>query len=283
MNKRNQSFSGIYTAVATPLFKNLEINCNELTHHCTDLIQKGCSGVVLFGTTGEGASFSVQEREQGLKAVIQNGINPSNIIMGIVCCSVTETAHLARKAIEHECPAVLIAPPYFFKKTSDDGVIDFYRQVIHQVNHPSLRILLYHIPQNTCVPITLPIIHTLRKEFPQQIIGIKESEGNPALTKEILSKCPDFDVFVANELYISEAVQLGVQGSICGIANIYPELICSLYEYGRDQRKPNNQMEAERLISELKKNPTIPAIKHILACQRGYVDWRLVRPPLVAL
>jgi 4-hydroxy-tetrahydrodipicolinate synthase len=189
---------------------------------------------------------------------------------------------LASVAMEHHCAAVLIAPPFFYKKVDDSGVIAFYRKVIQKIHHPDLKILLYHIPQYSGVPITLNIIKTLREEFPNVVIGIKESEGNLSLTREILSTFSDFQVFAGNELQLSEAVQAGAAGGILGIVNAYPELFCSLYEFGRDQQKPNNNEMAQNIVRSLKNYPRLAAIKNIVEKQKG-TAWHTLRPPLIPL
>lgn len=177
---------------------------------------------------------------------------------------------------------MLIAPSFFYKNVSEEGVFNFYRNVIQSVSHPELKILLYHIPQYTGVPITINVIKALKDEFSSTIIGIKESEGNLDFTKEILLTFENFEVFVGHELHISEAVGLGAAGGISGIVNAYPELICSLYEYGKDQEKPNYNPTAKNIIQALKKYPIFPAIKGMVESQKG-MDWRIMRPPLISL
>lgn len=249
--KSSPLVSGVYAAALTPMYEDLRCNSKALYNHCNDLIRRGCKGVVLFGTTGEGTSFSVTEREQVINEVIQLGMDPQQIIIGISCCAIDDAIKLTSLAIDHHCAAVLIAPPFFYKSVSEEGVINFYKKIIRSVNHKELKILLYHIPQYSGVPITLNVIKTLTEEFPNTVIGIKESEGNLDFTKEILSTLKDFKVFVGNESHISEAVQLGAAGGISGIANAYPELICSLF----DLKNPNNNSTVKDLIQSLKNYP----------------------------
>lgn len=274
--------SGVYAAALTPMHEDLSCNDEELAVHCKDLISRGCKGIVLFGTTGEGTSFSVREREKTITKLIELGINPEKILLGISCCAIDDVLQLTKVGIEQHCAAVLIAPPFFYKNVDGLGVIDFYRKIIQKVDHPNVKIILYHIPQFTGVSITLKIIKTLIEEFPENVIGIKESEGNFSFTKEILSTFPGFKLFVGNELHISEAVQLGAFGGISGIANAFPELICSLYEFGNHQQKVNNNLSAQNIINSIKKYSLFPAIKSIVEKQKGCA-WHVVRPPLISL
>lgn len=273
---------GVYAAALTPMYDDFSCNCDALINHCHDLISRGCQGVVLFGTTGEGTSFSTREREKVITEVMRSGIDPQKIIIGTSSSAIDDAIKLTSLAIEHRAAAVLMVPPFFYKNVSEEGVISFYKNIIQSIKHSELKILLYHIPQYSGVPITINIIKSLREEFPNIVVGIKESEGNLNFIKEILSKFKDFEVFAGGELHLSEAVQLGAAGGISGLANAYPELICSLYEYGKDQAKPNHNQTVKDVIQHLKNYPIFPAIKRLVKNQKG-ADWHVVRPPLVAL
>ena len=279
MNMAYSIEDGVYVAALTPLHSDLSCNYDELTAHCLDLMDRGCKGVVLFGTTGEGASFSVKERQDTVKEVIQRGLDPKKIIVGNGSSNLQDTVEVALTALECDCLACLIAPPCFFKNVTEAGVLAFYREVIKRIANPKLQVILYHIPQYTGVPLTVNIVKRLFEEFPKTITGIKESEGNLSFVKNIIDACPQCKVFVGDESLIEEAVSYGASGSICGIANLYPELICSLYEQGR-KGKHEGSLELDKIFSYLKTRPFIVNFKALLAEKRG-LDWRLVRPPLV--
>lgn len=266
---------GIYAAALTPMHSDLSCNSELLKGHCFDLIKRGCQGIALFGTTGEGPSFSVSERIEALKSVVSQGLDPKKIILGNGSSSIPDTVDLAKAALELGCQNLLIAPPSFYKKITDAGLSAYYRTIIQKINHPHLRVLLYHIPQYSGVPITLPVIRTLLKEFPKTMIGLKESEGNLTFTKEILKEFPGFQLFVGNESQIIEAVSLGASGSICGIANLFPELIVSLFHQGKKGMGPNPP-EFEKVYRSFKERPFIPGAKAMM-------NWHTVRPPLQAI
>jgi len=281
MNKKNLLKQGIYAAILTPLNQDLSCNIQELVYHSLNLMKRGCSGIALFGTTGEGPSFSVQERIQTLNEIIAGGVLPEQIILGNGSANIPDTVALSRAALTHQIAAMLIAPPSFYKNISDDGVIAYYSEIIHQVANPDLRILLYHIPQCSGVPITLKIIDALRTAFPDSIIGIKESEGNIGLTKAIIDTFPQFLVYAGKEMHIREACYYGAVGSICGIANIYPELACSLLTLSK---KPEdvNCANIEALFQIIRQYPFIPVCKAILKAKRGDI-WHSIRPPFLPL
>lgn len=278
----NTAFSGVYAAACTPMHSDLSCNYDELARHCNDLMNRGCKGVVIFGTTGEGSSFSVQERIKAIAELIELGINPQKIIVGVSCPAIEDAVILIEASLKHNCSAVLVLPPFFYKNVDDEGVIAYYREVIHRINNPLLKILLYHIPQYSGVPITLKVIKALHEEFPNTVIGIKESEGNLTFTKEIITQFPELVVLVGKESHISEAVQIGAMGGISGLVNAFPELVCSLFEYGTDSKKPNNNEEFKDIALIFKNYPFVPAMKYLMEKEKG-TNWQTLKPPLTNL
>lgn len=221
--------NGVYAAALTPMNADLSCNHEKLIAHCFHLINHGCTGVALFGTTGEGPSFSLPERIEVLHKLCAAGFPSEKIILANGSSGIFETVALCKEALKLGCASMLIAPPSFYKNVSELGVISFYREIIQKVADSNLQILLYHIPQFSGVPITLNIIESLRAEFPEIIIGIKESAGDLPFTKKILERFSQFKVFVGSERQITETFKLGGAGTIGGVANLYPEIICALY------------------------------------------------------
>jgi 4-hydroxy-tetrahydrodipicolinate synthase len=265
---------GVYAAALTPLNPNLSCADEILAEHCLYLINQGCKGVVLFGTTGEGPSFSVKEKKNTLKQVISKGLDPKKIIVGNGSASLADTIELAQTVLEYNCLGALIAPPCFFKNVSEEGVIAFYREILQQISDPALQIILYHIPQYSGVPLTVHIVQTLCREFPNRVIGIKESEGNFSFTQAILKTVPNCQVFVGKEKQLPLALQEGASGTICGIANLRPDLVCSLYEKGAS-------LELDAFSALFEHRPIIACYKALLADKNPF--WRFIRPPLTPL
>lgn len=80
LEKRNLS-NGVYVAVLTPMYSDFSCDHKKLASHCFELIKQGCTGVALFGTTGEGPSFSLAERIEVLQTLIGEGLDPEKIIL----------------------------------------------------------------------------------------------------------------------------------------------------------------------------------------------------------
>lgn len=273
--------NGVYVAALTPLRSDFSVNVEELVRHCKDLINRGCTGVALFGTTGEGPSMSHQERETLLRQVTSLGIDPTKAIVANGASGIKESVSLGKLAVSLGYDVLLISPPTFFKNVSDEGVIAYYRAVITGISSEKIKVILYHIPQFTGVPITHAVVKTLLQEFPNTVVGIKESEGNISYSKLLVEQHPNFKVFVGNEKQIIEAVRFGGAGSICGIANLYPELICSLYKIGKEPVGTN----PEKLLSffeSMGKLNFVAAFKSIMEKRFGE-SWATLLPPLTPL
>lgn len=280
MEKNNLS-EGVYAATLTPLHSDLSCDHEALSEHCSDLIEKGCQGIVLLGTTGEGPSFSVKESNEIVDRLVSSGFDPKKIVLANGSNNLPHSIKIAFTSLEHDCAAFLISPPCFFKNVPEDGVIAFYREIILKVAHPNLRIVLYHIPQYSGVPITLKIVKTLLAEFPETVIGLKDSEGNLALIKSIIDQFPDFKIFIGKEAQLIAGVNMGAAGAMSGLANLCPRFICSLFAQGKEEMAPN-PLELEQFFQAIKEQNFISAFKTILEDKKGQ-NWGRLRPPLIPL
>lgn len=281
LNPSHNLKDGVYAAALTPMNPDLSCNHKKLASHCFKLLQHGCTGIALFGTTGEGPSFSVAERVEALQKLVLEGFDPRKIILGNGSSGIIDTVNLGLEVLKQGCGALLIAPPSFYKNVTEEGVVAFYREIIQRIGNSNLRILLYHIPQFSGVPLSLEIIEALRREFPQIVIGIKESEGNLTFAKTILQTFPNFQVFVGKEKHLVESVHFGGAGTICGLANLDPELICSLYSQGKKAISPNPE-SIEIINRALKEISFIAAAKALMKRKEGDA-WHFLRPPLLPL
>ncbi len=253
----------VFAATLTPLKPDLSCDCGELARHCQDLLRRGVQGITLFGTTGEGPSFSVKERVEVLNELIAKGLSPEDFILGNGSNGMRDTADLGKAAVKAGCRRLLIAPPCFYKNVAEDGVVEFYRRVIGEVG--DFKLIFYHIPQYSGVPVTLNIMEKLSAEFPKVVLGLKESEGNLEFTKAVRKELPHLKVYVGKETQLKQAMGLGAAGAICGMANIAPDL-----------------QGVEALAEALKGYPFIAAFKAIMERKHGNA-WSLVRPPLTPL
>ncbi len=274
---------GVWCATLTPLDADGRPDHARLAAHTQRLFAAGVDGIALFGTTGEGQSFSIAERLAGLEALLDAGVDPARIIAGTACAALPETIELTRHAVACGCAGALVLPPFFFKDVSDDGVYASYARVIDAVADARLRLFLYHIPQVTGVPIADAVVARIAAAYPKVLAGIKDSEGNLEHSLRLLASFPDLAIFVGFEPHLPAVRAAGGAGTICGIANLYPRLIRRLFDRALDSSHHEDLARVARFIAALEPFPLFAAFKALQAELTGDGAWNALRSPLVAL
>ncbi|MBA8903403.1 MULTISPECIES: dihydrodipicolinate synthase family protein [unclassified Phyllobacterium] len=268
---------GLSAALTMPFDAALAIDLRAAIDHAKSCLQRGCSSVTLFGTTGEGSSIGALERQAVIKEFIAAGIEPSQIVVGIMANSHVDAAEQARFALDAGCRGILLAPPSYFKNVSDDGLFDWHSATFRAVGPDVRGVILYNLPSVTAVEISIDLVTRLREAFPNAIAGVKDSSGNWNYTEKMLARHNDLAILIGDERSLAGGVRLGGQGAISGLANLYPERLLRMIDEGRDDE------EVVAAVNELVKYPVIPAVKAMVAHHRGEDGWRRTRGPLEAL
>jgi 4-hydroxy-tetrahydrodipicolinate synthase len=202
---------------------------------------------------------------------------------GTGACAIPDAARLTAHAVKRGCAGVLMLPPFYYKGVSDEGLYRGYAEVIERVGDANLRIYLYHIPPVAQVPVTLTLIERLLKDFPDTVVGIKDSSGDWENTSAMLKQFPGFAVFAGSETFLLANMRGGGAGCISATANINPAAIHALYAGWQGGEADAMQAKLDDLRGAVQKFPMIPALKAAVAHYSGDADWGRVRPPLVEL
>src|ERR1043166_2145898 len=176
---------GVLAPVLTPFKADLSPDDKRLIAHCKWLLSQNC-GLAVFGTTSEANSLAAEERSTLLDALVADGVDPSRMMPGTGCCSITETVKLTAQAVKHGCAGVLMLPPFYYKEVSEEGLYRYFSEVVQRVGDTRLRIYLYHIPPVAVVGITTGLVERLLKAYPNAIAGMKDSSGDWNNTKMFL-------------------------------------------------------------------------------------------------
>ncbi|AKM32358.1 dihydrodipicolinate synthase family protein [Pandoraea faecigallinarum] len=278
----DHELTGAFAPVVTPFQADLTPDAPRFVSHCAWLLSHGV-GLAPFGTNSEANSLGLAERMALLDLLVDNGLDTRRMLPGTGCCSLPETVTLTRHAVAHGCAGVLMLPPFFYKGISDDGLYDYYARVIEQVGDARLRLYLYHIPALSGVPITLPVIERLIRDFPRTVAGIKDSSGDWQNLSAMLDAFPGFGIFPASESLITRASARGAKGCISATVNINPEVIARLCREWADDTGAALQAQADAVRSIVQSFPMIPALKAVLASHRDDAAWAQVRAPLSRL
>lgn len=282
-NSRN-GFQGIWPAMLTPLDAQLNIDHPKLAAHALSLIGAGCGGVTIFGTTGEGPSFSFQERKQAVEQLIANGVPAERIMVSTSCAAVTETLELTRHAVDLGVHGCLVLPPFFFKGISDEGILNGYVQIIEGVNRKDWRLYLYHIPQVIGVNLSHGVIAELLKRYPSIIAGIKDSScdrtHSVALAQAFM---PPLTVYVGFEPDLPTMGPLGSTGAISGLANFMPRIVHRMVLESTAPGTAHDAQRVQTILDLLQPHSLMPALKSVMATLHNDPSWLRVRAPLVAM
>ena len=291
----SQRICGVLAPVVTPFKADLSPDRERFIRHCHWLLSQDC-GLAPFGTTSEANSMSTDERISLLDALMAAGIDPSRIMPGTGCCSITETVEVTAHAVKHGCAGVLMLPPFYYKNVSEEGLYRYFSEVVQRVGDGRLRIYLYHIPSVTMVGITPKLVERLLKAYPNAITGMKDSSGDWNNTKIFLDAFSrdGFDVFVGSESFLLANMRNGGAGTISATANVNPTAIYELYavcvgEWKFKNRESKLEQQQARLnvvreIFSSRKFPSmIAALKQAIAIYANDREWARVRPPLVEL
>jgi 4-hydroxy-tetrahydrodipicolinate synthase len=98
--------------------------------------------------------MSAKERMSLLDALIASDLDPSRMMPGTGCCSMTETVELTAHAVKHGCAGVLMLPPFYYKNVGEEGLYRYFSEVVQRVGDTRLKIYLYHIPPVAIIGIT---------------------------------------------------------------------------------------------------------------------------------
>jgi 4-hydroxy-tetrahydrodipicolinate synthase len=277
------SLRGVWPAALTPFDERLAVDIPRLVGHCRALLQAGCRGISLFGTTGEGAALSADERRAALEAVIAAGIPADRLIPAVGCCDVPTTAALAAHAARQGAAGVLALPPFYPKDLREEGLYRHFASVIERLGAtPGLRvprICLYNFPFHTGVTLSPGLVRRLADAFPGVVAAIKDSSADWALSSAYLDALPDLDVFVGDENSILRALGKNGAGTISGMANIMAPTLVSLVE-GPRAGAAGIDAVVHRVVETMDGHPFIATIKAAIAAHSGDAGWRGVRPPL---
>ena len=273
----NASKFGLHAALVTPFDAAGGIDLPRMARHARSVIDGGCDGVTLFGTTGEGFGLSVAERRDAMRAVAAALPEGVPIYAGVMSCGIASAAEAARAAYEDGASGLLLAPPFFLKGIDADGLFAWYAAVFDRVGAPLRNVILYHIPGQTAVPIPVDLVSRLRAARPGAVTGVKDSSGDPDTTRSFLAAHGDLQILVGDERQLPRAMANGAGGSICGVSNFLPGPLRDIIHGGSDGRRVID------LVDRIVARPIIPAIKALTAHVSGDPGFLRVRPPLSAL
>jgi 4-hydroxy-tetrahydrodipicolinate synthase len=280
---KDPNFSGVIAPVLTPFGEDGGPDAERFVEHCHWLMAEGCTGLAPFGTTSEGNSLGVDERMELLEELVDDGIKAEVLMPCTASSSLADSIVLTKHAVDLGCGGVLMLPPFYYKAPSEEGLFRFFAQVIEEVGDDRLKVYLYHIPPVAQVGFSIALIGRLVKEFPDAVVGLKDSSGDWSNTAAILAAYPGFEVFPGSEVFLLDGLKNGAAGCISATCNVSAAAIRNVYDNwkGADAQKMQDGITALR--KAIQAFPMIPALKALIAHYRRDPEWASVRPEFVEL
>jgi 4-hydroxy-tetrahydrodipicolinate synthase len=283
------SIVGLWPALLSPVRPDGSLDLPRLIAHAKRLMEAGSDGLTLFGTTGEGTAFTVAQRMAATDALIAEGIPGQQLILNLTALARDDAIALAEHAVRVNAKAGLLMPPFYYNGQHDAGLMGYISEVIEATNALTggqhLKVILYHFPGLTGVGFGSDAISQLMTRHPAQVVGLKDSSAQVAHSKALALQFPRLAVLVGCEPDVMPTLLVGGAGSICGLANIAPQLMRRMMDAPDQMRRADEKLMHD-LLNLLTCQPGMPfvsAYKVMLAEQLGDDAWLHVRTPLTAL
>jgi 4-hydroxy-tetrahydrodipicolinate synthase len=279
--------SGVFSAALTPLTAELMPDHGAFAEHAKWLLAEGCDGIAMLGTTGEANSFSLAERKALLEATIAAGVAPHKLLPGTGVAAYTETVDLTKHALSCGVTDVVMLPPFYYKGVSDDGVFAAYSEILQRIGDSRLRVVLYHIPQMSAVPISHDVIARLIAAYPQTVVGIKDSSGDLANMEAMVEKFPGFSVLAGADPVLLPLRRKGGAGCITATSNLVARDLSFIFHHALDPARAGEVDAAQARVvaarTKASKYPQMASLKAMTAHRTGHAGWMRLRPPLLPL
>ncbi len=215
--------AGSLPALVTPMRDDGQIDwktfCALLDWH----LESGSDGVVVAGSTGEGASLSASERIKMITAAVERAGTQLPVIVGCAATGTTSAIQQALEARDAGADAVLVPAPAYSRPTQE-GLRAHFQSIAEAADVP---ILLYNVPGRTSVDIETETV--LRLAQTPNIIGLKDVTGDIGRAVRLLATAPEgFTLYSGDDASAAALMLLGARGVISVAANIAPRSLSNL-------------------------------------------------------
>ena len=270
---------GVIAAAGTPITAALEPDTGRFVALCRWLLDEGCDGLNICGTTGEATSFSVEQRMAGMSAAAERQLPLDRLMVGTGAAAIADAVALTRHAAELGFAGALLLPPFYYKGVSDDGILGYFDRIVGATRDRAVPLYLYNFPALSGVEYTPALVRRLRDTFGERIRGLKDSSGNMEYARAIAAISSELDVFPSTEAVLIEARGGAFAGCISASANVNSAFCARAFRQG-DAAALATAVTIRGLVS---RQPLIPSIKAVLADMRGDPAFEALMPPLAPL
>ena len=272
----NKTLSGVIAAVATPVSEDGTPDLKRAIKLARFLLDNGCDGLNVLGTTGEATSFSLDERKSVMDAYKANGLPLERLMVGTGAAASSDAVALTRHAADLGFGGALVLPPFYYKGVPDDGLVAYIDTLVKATAQKPIPIYLYHYPAMSGVPWHVALIKRLLESHPARIVGLKDSSGDMAYARSAAALSKEFAVFPSTEAALIEAKGGAFAGCISATANLNPDLCARAWRDG-----DTVALDAAVAIRKLfEGKPLVSGVKALLSHIHGDPALARMKPPL---
>ena len=267
--------SGVIAAIATPVQEDGAPDLTRAVKLARFLLENGCDGLNVLGTTGEATSFSVAERLSVMKAYKENGLPLERLMVGTGAAATSDAIALTKAAQELGFGGALVLPPFYYKGVPDDGLVAYVDALVRATRIP---IYLYNYPAMSGIQWHVALLERLLKTYSSGIAGLKDSSGDMTYARAAATLSSSFAVFPSTEAALLEARRGDFAGCISATANLNADLCAHAWRDG-----DADALEAAVAIRKLfEGKPLVSGVKALLAHIHGDPALTRMKPPLAS-
>ncbi len=267
--------SGIVAATLTPFDEHFEPDAALALPYYRTLLDTGCDGLNVLGTTGEAMSIGLESRLTFMEAVA-SALPHDRLMVGTGASALNDAARLTRAAIDLGYGAALIIPPFYYRDLKNDGVVAFFDALFSRVDPPPQSVMLYNFPRMSGTTFTADLVARLLIAFPGIICGVKDSSNDTTLELELHKNFEDLAIFPGSEALLDCARAHGLAGCISGSVCLWPQQASAAWKTG----EPASLERAASLRDSLEGKPLISTVRARVAQQEQNAAWERSIPPL---
>ena len=266
--------NGIYAAGLSILNDDMSLNVQATITHAESAIKNGLHGVFFFGSTGQSQLISISEKKDLISKTASSKFR-DRFYIGTGINSLKDNLDLISYSMEFGFQTFLLMPPAYYKGNTDEGVYNFYSEIIERV--PKIKIILYNFEKLSGYLFNEEIVKKLVRNFPKQIIGCKDSSYN--LFENL--KIPNFKMFPGSEAKLLSGLKIGCSGCISAVTNVTHSLARKVFDDFESKKKQSVNEKLINVRQTFDKYPLISALHSFLSVENK--NYSYVLPPLILL
>ena len=266
--------NGIYAAGLSILKEDMMLNVQATITHAESAIKNGLHGVFFFGSTGQSQLISISEKKDLISKTATSKFR-NQFYIGTGVNSLNDNLDLIRYSMEYGFQTFLIMPPAYYKGNTDEGIYNFYSEIIAKV--PKIKIILYNFEKLSGYLFNAEIVKKLVGNFPKQIIGCKDSSYN--LFENL--KIPNFKIFPGSEAKLLKGLELGCSGCISAVTNVTHSLARKVFDDFENKIRQSSNEKLIKVRQTFDRYPLISALHSFMSVENK--NYSYVLPPLTLL